>query len=164
MSDPGGSDRRSFLQGVAVALGGFAVTSCAPAGASSSTSTGGQHPGGASGATFLASAHVSAPPPVDGVPVTTLGALSGVLTDAKTGAGAGSFRAQPLDPSDRAGLFIHQLKLTGGSLYAVGPEAGPECAVLGGTGAYAGVRGTLLVTELSRAGGSRELALDLSLS
>ncbi|MFT3914580.1 MAG: hypothetical protein QM704_10815 [Anaeromyxobacteraceae bacterium] len=162
MSDPGGSDRRSFLQGVAVALGGFAVTSCAGA---SPGATGASHPTGpGASASFLASAHLSAPPPVDGVPVTTLGASSGSLVDARTGAGAGSFRAQPLDPSDRAGLFIHQLTLTGGALYAVGPESGPECAVLGGTGAYAGVRGTLLVTELSQHGGSRELALDLSLS
>jgi hypothetical protein len=165
------SARRTFLQRMAAVLGGVAgVAACSSAagGPAVSTAQGTPPPtAGSSGPLLLRGAgRPLAAAPVGGAVGTGPLGVRGQLTYASTGAVAGRFRSQALDPSSPGGLEIQHLELGEGSLYAVGARRGtPRAyAVLGGTGRYAGARGTLEIRELADAGARQDLELSLTLS
>jgi len=176
MESSSGSSRRTLLQHTAALLGGVVgVAACGQAGAQQPPAGSGGLAAaavGGTGMTLVGTGRILVPAPVDGVVDTGAVAFGGDLLDAATGLQVGSFCAQALGRAGflggpAGGLEIQGLQFAGGALYAVGPAGGDRTersyAVLGGTGRFAGARGTCVVREAPGGGVRRTLEFDISL-
>jgi hypothetical protein len=172
-----GSSRRTLLQRTAVLLGGaVGVAACGQAGTRQAAAAATRPPvAPVAGTAWMlrGSGRTLVPAPVDGVVDPAAIAFGGELIDPATGAEVGRFRAQALGragfPGQLAGNFeIQSLQLAGDALYAVGPAGSDRTersyTVIGGTGRFAGARGTCVVREAPGGGARRALQFDISLS
>jgi hypothetical protein len=165
----GGSGRRSFLQTTAGLVGGAAALAACGPGASAVPAAPDAPPAGTirpGGRVLLASGRVIAPAPTDAELDPAAIAFGGPLLDPKSGDAVGSFRAQAAENLG-AGSELQTLKLPEGTLFAVGERSGGRSgtyAIVGGTDAFVGARGTCVVRPLSDGAVRSELELTISLS
>jgi hypothetical protein len=93
-------------------------------------------------------------------------AFGGAMLDPVSGAAVGSFRAQAAEAFG-AGLELQTLNLPEGTLFALGPKSGGRSgsyAIVGGTGGFAGARGTCAVRPLTDGGVRSQLEFTISLN
>ena len=156
-SNTNDSGRRTFIQGMAAMVGGFAsLSSCAPGAQPAALGGGTVAPGGGvslDGAfSLLGTGRPLPPPPVGGLVDRSAMAFGGDLLRAGGGGAVGRFHAQPLGRSGGGGMELLLLEFADGALYAAGPGGGSRdlrsYAVLGGTGSLAGARGTFTTREI----------------
>ncbi len=167
-STESGPGRRSFLQWAAGLVGGLtAVAACDQgAGASASAAAGSMPAPPAAGGsrTLLGRGRMLAPAPTAAGLDAGGVAFAGEILDPASGLAAGRFRSQALGAP--GGLTVHTLELPEGTLFALGAGGGRSgtSAVVGGTGGFAGARGTLSLRETAGNGVRAELEITLSLT
>ena len=161
-----GSGRRTFLQLATGLVGGAAALAACGQGAGPAApdaATGGAAPSGSR--VLLGSGRILAPAPGDGELDLGAVAFGGPMIDPASGDAVGTFRAQAAENLG-AGVELQTLKLPEGTLFAVGERSegrSGSYAIVGGTDAFVGARGTCDVRQLSDGAVRSDLEFSISL-